>query len=943
MDKTTTSYQSDDRTAEPIKVLLIEDDPDNAGLLQRQLRRSGDTSLTLCHVDCLTSAADRLNNGLRPDVILLDLNLPESRGPDTVQRCRALTDAPIVVLTALADPRTTQAAIDAGAEDYLTKGAEFSVLNRAIHYAMLRHRRDADARLTSTVFSHAREGIAITAADGTIVNVNDTFCKITGFSRAEVIGRNPRVLKSGRHDHHFYEHMWQSLINDGYWSDEIWNKRKNGEIYPEQLTISAVRDRYGNIQHYVALFMDISDRKQAEQELLETNRQLHDATSRANEMAVQAEIASAAKSDFLANMSHEIRTPMNGVLGMTGLLLDSGLNSEQLRYAKTIRSSGEALLHLINDILDFSKIEAGMLNLESIDFDLQILIDDIVTAMAVQAQAKNLEFICDLDPAVARLLRGDPGRIRQIFTNIIGNAIKFTEKGEVAVAINCAEESADQLLLDCRIRDTGIGIPENKRDRLFKSFSQVDTSTTRKFGGTGLGLAISKHLAEMMDGSIQLNSEVGSGSTFTVKLRLNKQPKQQEQEAVSTDLKDVRVLIVDNNLTSAQFMERRFKLWRMHPEISSSAPEALDLLSQQALCKTPFKLVVIDNQMLEMDGETFAHTIRNDPLLSPTSMIILTTLGMRGDAERFTRLGFSGYLTKPVLHRDLYKVICQTLSPIMTEDGTAIIATRQKNEMRNQFEGYTARILLVEDNPVNQLVALGILKKFGLHADAVANGAEALSALEKVPYDLVLMDVQMPVMDGIEATRRIRSHHSRVKNRRIPILALTAHALPSDQEQCLNAGMNGYITKPLVPAVLAEELRRWLDPGPAQVRMSASHEPNGEAAEIFDHRRLLERLMGDAELLNSSLQIFHDDLPKQISSLNTSIEQNNMAETGKTLHRIKGAAANIGAQRIMATAQLMETALHANDNDGLGVLMSQLEQHFSEFKDCTKGKSWAAP
>ncbi|MFO7813834.1 MAG: response regulator [Pelovirga sp.] len=932
MDKSTTG------SAQPVRVLLIEDDPANAALLQRQLSRSGDTSLTLCHVDCLTAANDRLNDGLRPDVVLLDLNLPESQGPDTVHRCRALTDAPIVVLTALNDPRMTQAAIDAGAEDYLTKGAEFSVLNRAIQYAILRHRRDADARLTSTVFSHAREGIAITTANGMIVNVNDTFCKITGYRRDEVIGKNPRVLKSGRHDHLFYEHMWQSLINDGYWSDEIWNKRKNGEIYPEQLTISAVRDSYGNIQHYVALFMDISDRKKAEQELLETNRQLHEATSRANEMAVQAEIASAAKSDFLANMSHEIRTPMNGVLGMAGLLLDSGLNSEQLRYAKTIRSSGEALLHLINDILDFSKIEAGKLNLEHIDFDLQVLVEDIVTAMAVQAQTKNLVFICDLDPATPRLLRGDPGRIRQIFTNLLANAVKFTDSGEVALIIKVADESAEQLLLNCRVRDTGIGIPENKRDRLFKSFSQVDTSTTRKFGGTGLGLAISRHLAEMMGGSVQLETQVDKGSTFTVSLRLDKQQTKTPEDTISTGLAGVRVLIVDDNTSSAQLLQRRFSYWRMHPQITDKGTDALALLRQQALGESPFDLVVIDNQMPDMDGETLGRTIKKDPLLQSVRMIILTAFGVRGDAKRFTDLGFNGYLTKPVLNSDLYKVLCETRSQKVTDSSTATIATRKKNEMRNLFAGCTARILLVEDNPVNQLVAMGMLNKLGLRADAVANGAEALHALEKFPYDLVLMDVQMPVMDGIEATRRIRSSLSRVKNRQIPIIALTAHALPGDQEQCLKVGMNAYVSKPLVPAILAEELRRQLGPAPSREQLSAGAAATAETTAIFDRKSLLERLMGDAELLDSSLQIFIADVPKQISMLNGFIEQRDMTEAATTLHRIKGAAANVGAQRIMATARTMESAVSSSNRDDLDSLLSQLKEHFREFQDHTRGR-----
>ena len=932
MDKLNANYHADKDAAENITVLLIEDDRDNAALLQRQLKRSGDTSFVLCHVDSLTAARHQLVNGLRPDVVLLDLNLPESRGADTVHQCRSLTEAPIVVLTALADPRVTQAAIDAGAEDYLTKGTEFSIMVRAIRYAMLRYRRDADARLTATVFSHAREGIAITMADGTIVNVNDTFCKITGFNRAEVIGRNPRILKSGNHDQQFYESMWQSLITNGYWSEEIWNKRKNGEIYPEHLTISAVRDRYGNIQHYVALFIDISERKQSEKELLETNRQLHEATARANDMAVQAEMASAAKSDFLANMSHEIRTPMNGVLGMTGLLMDSGLNNEQLRYAKSIRSSGEALLHLINDILDFSKIEAGKLNLDSIDFDLETLMNDLVTVMAVQAQAKNLEFIYDLDPAVPRLLRGDPGRIRQILINLVGNAVKFTETGEVAIAMNAVDESAEHLLLECQIRDTGIGIPENKRDRLFKSFSQVDTSTTRKYGGTGLGLAISKQLAEMMDGSIKVDSCDGAGTTFTTRLRLEKQQITEPQEPLAHHLKGVRVLIVDDNLSSAQLLERRFSLWKMHAEIRTSATEALEFLEQQASCRKPVDLVVSDNQMPGMSGEELGRAIRNNPRMGQIRLIILTTAGVRGDAERFTRIGFSGYLSKPVLNCDLYKVVHQALTLQSQTSSSPTIATRRNTGMRNLFAGSNARILVVEDNPTNQMVAMGILNKFGLHADTVGNGVEAISALKNIPYDLVLMDIQMPVMDGKEATRRIRTPATGALNPAIPIIALTAHAMQGDEDDCRKAGMNGYVTKPLEPAALTTELQRWLDTSTTSPLAPDTWTAQPDSAEIFDRNSLLKRLLDDTDLVDISLKVFVADMPKQISALRTCLELANVIEAGRISHRIKGAAANIGADRMMNIAQQMEKLADSNDHSRLAPLLAQLEQHFSEFE-----------
>ncbi len=713
----------------------------------------------------------------------------------------------------------------------------------------------------------------------------------------------------------------------------------------------ATRFSDGDSIRLVIAHENITIRKEAETELRRAkedaerlNAHLQEQTHIAQTMAEQAKMASIAKSEFLANMSHEIRTPMNGVIGMTGLLLDTELNEEQRRFAGIIRASGESLLGLINDILDFSKIEANRLDLEIMDFDLTSLIEDFAGTMALRAEEKDIELFCIIDANVPKYLRGDPGRLRQILANLVGNAIKFTEEGEVTLKVSVVSEdegngrNTDEWIIRFSVRDTGIGIPQEKIESLFEKFTQVDASTTRKYGGTGLGLAISKQLAELMGGETGVESREDRGSEFWFTARLPKSSSfvaHPEPPSIAT-LDGVHTLIVDDNETSREILTARLTSWGMRTEEAQDGEDALQRLRSARQADDPFVLTVMDMQMPVMDGETLGRTIRGDADLADIKMVMLTSLGTRGDAGHFAGIGFAAYTTKPVRMDELKSLLCLALAGKFGPQPQSMLTRHSVREIMNRFTGRKVRILLVEDNITNQQVAIGILNRLGLSADTAANGDEAVRALAIIPYDLALMDVQMPVMDGFEATRRIRDPHSPVLNHRIPIIAMTANAMQGDREKCLAVGMDDYITKPVLPLSLAEALEKWLPAATGSTRTGTfgGGKKVTETADaknklpVFDKAGMMSRLMNDEELALKIIDAFLDDIPHQIELLRGYIATGDVAAAGRQAHTIKGASANVGGERLRRVAFTIEQAAKDRDLEKVRATMQELEEEF---------------
>lgn len=770
------------------------------------------------------------------------------------------------------------------------------------------------ATRTQAVLDTVMDAIITINQKGTIESFNTSAERIFGYQAKEVLSKNINILMPepyhSEHDGYLSHHIRtgeKRVIGIGR---EVAAQHKNGLVFPIDLAINEFEVRGKRM--FVGSIRDISARKEAETKLRDYATQMESKSVELAAAKEQAEQATRLKSEFLANMSHEIRTPMNGVIGMTNLLLDTELNASQRGYAETVINSAEALLQIINDILDFSKIEAGKIDLEYIAFDLQLLCEEVCEMTAFKANEKKVELLLRYPPNIPQYVIGDPGRVRQILFNLLNNAVKFTDSGHVLLSLQATRQE-DKVRFHVEVEDTGIGIPADKTDVIFNKFSQADQSTARKFGGTGLGLSICKELTRMMGGNIGVHSAYGVGSTFWFDMVLEEDLNSGEAVPLpkKSMLKGARILVIDDNGVARSIIREQLEPLGVEVAEAISGKQALELLEND----TSFDVAILDFMMPQMDGVELSKIMKSNLKTCDIPLLMITSAPSRGDKERMELAGFAGYLTKPLasLHlRDALSVIVEANKtgkalPILTQHGLKEAQAGQKKGANKNLHFNNAHILLAEDNPVNQMLATAMLEKYGLRVTPAGDGDEAVKQLKTRSFDLVLMDCQMPVMDGYEATDIIRKLETYQHRARTPIVALTANVMKGDDKKCIEAGMDDYVSKPLRQGDLERILIRWIPAekhggGTAQTeKLMSSNESVILNTEIFE---AFSELMGDS--LSGILELHAETSESYIKIMHMALESSDFHALSEAAHPLKSSSQQIGAIRIAELAREIE-------------------------------------
>ena len=740
--------------------------------------------------------------------------------------------------------------------------------------------------------------VARTDERGIITFANDKFCSVSQFSREELLGQDHRIVNSKYHSKEFFAGLWKAIKAGEVWKGEIKNRAKDGSFYWVDSTIVPFRDGLGKPKQFIVIRMDITGLKRIEEEL----RAAKDA----------AEGASRAKSEFLANMSHEIRTPMNGIIGMTELALDTQLTIEQREYLNMVKTSAASLLTLINDILDFSKIEAGKLDLDVADFSLRQSIGETLKALGFRAHQKGLELAWRVAPDVPDYLAGDASRVRQVLVNLVGNAVKFTEEGEVVVEIERDPQSSEAMVvLHFCVRDTGIGIAREKQDMVFGAFTQADSSTTRKYGGTGLGLAITRRLVDLMGGKLWLESQPGAGSAFHFTIRFERGSAQPATDYPDPKiLSHASILVVDDNETNRIILVEMLGRWGMQIVTAKDAREALEILARAGNRGSRVDAVISDLQMPNMDGFEFVENIRKSAQFGQIPVLLLSSSVQQCEHERCRRLGISAYLAKPIQPSELFDAILNALSRHASDPSKTQDETQEVLPQSDWRQGM--KVLLAEDNAVNRTLATRLLQKHGHTVVVVENGRQALEALERETVDLVLMDVQMPEMDGLEATAAIREKEKGTGDH-LPIIALTAHAMKGDREKCLAAGTDDYLTKPIRTADLFAAVER-LRNAKTNATPEAFALTNAPETNTFDSDAALKHVEGDRDLLDEIIRIFSEQCPKTMYEIQNAIRAADLPVLERAAHSLKGSASNLCATGVTQAAAELEESARSGDS-----------------------------